>query len=400
MSTTEPRPMTRRQRRAQKAATRRRAVSRVLSASMVAVLGLGMFTAASAEEATASWQDTTTTSTTLRTIDFDTRPWRAANEAELQRVLVAMGQIMKQTPNHQGFPLERVSELRVDPLSFDRSRHNLSYCRYTNGAWSVAGTTAYSARAHNNGGITNIPMSEQFVYTSAGRLFHPTITLAAGHENRCMADGIDPARRISSGWVFSHNLGVRGDAGYIDPFVINNDQYNAYRAEPWKREASDISQWTAERNTELFATMRQLGASVGRSPDGQDITFPELAKVKIDPRSFDRSRHNLLYCHYSNGDWSVSATGVATAADYNDLKHHFILTNKSNTIRTATTTLGSSQTPRCDMDGLSAPSRSVAWMWSRTGGLAVPNDTRDTKWVVPEDQYGEYQKKAYAWEVE
>lgn len=401
MSSTDQPQMTRRQRREAKRAATRRRLSRVVGASMVAVLGLGMFTATSAQEAVAGWDDTSRAGATLSTIDFDTKSWRAETDAELERVLLSMGQIMKQTPNDSGFPRERTRELMVDPLSFDRSRHNLSWCRYTNGAWSVMGTTAYSARFYGrDGGIDNVPLTEQFVYTSAGKFFHPATTLAQGHENRCLTDRIDPSRRISSGWIFSHSLGVRNDSGYLDPFVVPNDDYGTYRPEPWKREQADINRWTSERNAELFTAMRQLGAAVGRSPNGERVTFAELAKVKMDPRTFDRSKHNMLYCHYSNGDWSVTATGVATASNYGNLKGHFILTNKSSTIRTATSTLGSSQNPRCDMDGLSAGSRESDWAWSRNNGLIMPHATRDSTWVLLEGEYPAYHAKPWAWEVE
>lgn len=366
---------------------------------MIAVIGMGLMSGASAEEVTASWQDTSTVGTTLATIDFDTVTWRADQDAELRRVMRGIGDVLQQTPNGQSVDRGRIAALMIDPMVIDRSRLNLGYCHYTNGDWSVTATTAYSARFVNRAvDQSAIPFPEQYVYTNRDGFREPAVMMSDSLNTRCDSDGINRTDR-TAGWVWSRAAGLMQSRGNSDLLVVSESRYDAFRTEPWAENARDTSAYASARNTDTRTIMQAVGRGLTASPNGQSITTAELQKANINPKALDRSRHNLAFCSYSNGDWSVSAASAGARVHPDDLRYQYVLTNRHG-MRNPTEPMSASLDPVCAADGINATPSTAGWLWHRLVGEQVTVQYRDAAEVVPEDAYEHYRARPWAWESE
>lgn len=357
--------------------------------------------------------------TTLRTVDVDTVSYRAARDAELKRVMTSIGKLLDSVPDGDPFPRERSGEIAIDPLSFDRTRPNLSYCHYRNGSWSIAGTSAYSARSYDRG-ISAVPLTEQWIYSSERGFFHPAESFGNGWGQRCDMDrirvsGLDRPDSSSgsdhAGWIYSAELGVIRDGGYEERFVIPAGDYETHRNAPWAGDESQVRSWADEQTYQMTRMMASTGNALNRVPDGQSVSGAEIVDdtiMTLDPRWLDRSRHNLSYCLYRTGDWSVAATPAysATSSIHGSgavpLDQQFIRSSRDGLFN-PTSALGMSSRPRCEQDGIPASADRVSqgWLWFRGEGAVVPNSPpHDSTWVLAESEYASYSKSPWAWEIE
>lgn len=362
-----------------------------------------------------SWSDTIVGRATIRT-SFDATDWNEERNNELMRVLESMGQMLHETPNGAAFPRERTGEMTINPLAFDRTRHNLSYCHYANGMWSVAATTAYSSYGFTN--VNSVPQEYQWIYSSERGFFTPSATLGGSWSGRCDADGISVNGSTSpsgsggtGGWLWNRGLGLVAPIGHEQiQFIIPEDEQSNQQAAPWKGDEVSISRWSGRKNADLIENMHAIGAALDRFPNGQRVSARALVNatnMTLDPRTFDRSRLNLSYCTYSNGDWSVAATTAESAMAYASgtnavpLDQQYIYSSRDGFFRPSSP-LPSSSGPRCALDGIptSAGLMDNVWLWSRLSGMVQGGGGRDTAWVVEEFETASYWKAPWAWDIQ
>lgn len=393
-------------------------MSRALGAGLAAVMGLSLVTAASAQEVTAGWQDTASVGTSLQTVDVDTVSYRESRDIELKRIMIGIGDQLDSVPDGDSYPRARSGRISIDPLAFDRTRPNLSYCHYRDGSWSVAATSAYSARAYQHG-IEAIPLTEQWIYSSRDGFFNPTQTLENGWGQRCDSDrirvaGLDrpdsSSGQDSAGWIWGQTLGVIKNPGYESQFVFAANDLMRQREQPWVGDDLQVKAWSDVRSSELQAMMRSTGNALARVPDGQSVSTPNLVADTIrtlDPRSLDRSRLNLSFCLYRTGDWSVTATS-AYSAIYSangsatvPLDEQWIHSSRHGTFNPSAP-LPPSAGPRCDLDRIpaSADRLNAGWLWHTTNGASQANTwDSDSTWVLASQDHRRYGETPWAFDI-
>lgn len=215
----------------------------------------------------------------------------------------------------------------------------------------------------------------------------------------------------SGGWLWSRTSGLVAPVGHEqNHFVFPEDEYSDHRAAPWKGDEVNISRWSARKNADLIEDMHALGVALSSFPNEQRVSGSDLvstANITLDPRNFDRSRHNLSYCTYSNGDWSVTATtaesaiAYASGSDAVPLDEQYIYSSRDGFFRPSSP-LSTSSGPRCALDNIpsSAVLMNSAWLWSRTTGAVQASGGYDPKWMIEEFEYAPYQRAPWAWDIE